>query len=74
MWWNKQRTEQEDSKIWEHIKDMQTKLAKLSSEVEGLDQKIKSLRGFINKKVGLEDPAPSTENDLNDDGFGFLRK
>ena len=78
-WWNKPKTEQEQTtltKLMERMGLMDIEMVKMSAQLDNCDQKIKVLRGFMNKKLNLVDPEPEEadqEEEIPSDGFDFLR-
>ena len=54
-WWNKPKTEQEQTtltKLMERMGLMDIEMVKMSAQLDNCDQKIKVLRGFMNKFRG----------------------
>ena len=74
MFWKKKNYYEADEKIsiYENIKVNSLKIAKLEAYLENLEQKIKILRGLVNRKLKLEDEIP-TEKNISNDGFDFVR-
>jgi len=71
---NPSNNDPEQSKLWEHIKSMEVKLVKLEAENQKIDQMMRSLRGFINKKYKLETTEEEVlKEEPTNDGFDFLR-
>lgn len=59
-------------KIFEELKVQGIKLAKLEAYMEALEQKLKMLRGLVNRKMRLGDETP-TEKHINSEPFESLR-
>jgi len=84
-WWRKNlgRTEDEQGRLWDNVKDMQVKLVKMEAQIEKQDQSLVVLRAFVNRRLKLapdeaekEDMVVSAEEltpEIND-GFDYLRE
>lgn len=81
MWFrkNNQSTEEKQSLLYEKLSMITISMTKLEHEVEYVKQSIKVLRGFMNKKLKIEDPEPEKEEAVTEivpfnDGFDEIRK
>lgn len=72
MFWGKQ----DNSKIIEEIAALRHKIAEIEIKIDAVEQKFRSLRGLINKKLNYvdddDDNSPIERNKYND-GFDSLR-
>jgi len=78
-WWNKARTMQEQSNLMKEMGLMSARMVRLEAEITVNAQAIKVLRGFVNKKLKLEDDEPGDDPDVpiikeHEDGFDGLRQ
>jgi len=74
IWWPKAVIKQEQSKMMELLGLVELKLIKCEARLDASEQAIKVLRGFVNKKVGIEPDEDEEPEILEDsDGFDTLR-
>jgi len=74
-WFSKVETKQEQSVLMQKVSEMTLRLIEVEAEVTVLKQGLKVLRGFVNKKVGIE-PDDDEQPEIlieESDGFDSLR-
>jgi len=77
MFWNKVKIKEEQSKIMQLLELTELKLIKFEARLDATEQAHKVLRGFVNKKVGIEPDSGEEEPDTVEvvkDGYDELRK
>ena len=83
MWpWVKVKLQQEQSELFKELGLTSAKLVKMQGNIDDLYQRLRTLRGFVNKRLKLDLPDPEEEKeDLEipgvaafNDGFDQIRK
>lgn len=74
-WFSKAETKEEQSMLMQKVSEMTLRVIEVEAEVTILKQGLKVLRGFVNKKVGIE-PDDDEQPEIvieESDGFDNLR-
>jgi len=79
FFWNRVKIKQIPDELLEEFKLLQLKQDRLEALLDNQQQQFKVLRGFVNRKVGIEPDKPDTEpeddeEEDTDDGFDHLRQ
>jgi len=79
VWWNRAITKDEYTELFKMLQVLNVRQVKHEAQIDEVEQKIKVLRGFVNKKLKLDYDEPDEEeipviNDDHDDGFDSLRQ
>ena len=73
MWlWDKVKSKQEQSELFKELGLTSAKLVKMQGNIDDLYQRLRTLRGFVNKRLKLDLPEPEDPEKEDPEGPGDL--